>query len=216
MKKNILTFLLSLLFLSGNAQAKEGFNDGEFCCYVDSCVVNQNKFYAKVFGGANFLQDTRFSGNHVRFNTGYVASGSLGYDWCNGMRLEFEYAFRRNTISKIDFNSSEGSSHNGYFQTSSYMGNLLWDLPLYSLLFASCDIRPFVGAGVGYDYERIHSSNSRIIFNQKWHRFSWQVMTGFGFMLFCKTELSLEYKFHQGGCHFNNHSLGLGLKYKFW
>ena len=45
-----------------------------------------------------------------------------------GLRLEAEYAFRRNAIRKIHF-FAEGSSKHGHFQTSSYMANLLWDLP---------------------------------------------------------------------------------------
>jgi outer membrane autotransporter protein len=95
------------------------------------------------------------------------------------------------------------------------MANLLWDLPLSSWGCAFWNIQPFIGAGIGYDFQQMHSSNSRIIFNQKWHHFSWQVMAGLAYPLFCNTEITLEYKFHQGGCHFNNHSVGVGLVYKF-
>lgn len=207
MKKNILLLLMPLLFvMAADAQAQEWY--AEDCCCVDQ------SFYAKVFGGANFLQDTTISGNKSKYDTGYIIAGSLGYAWHYGLRLEGEYAYRRNTISKIHF-FGEGCSKHGHFQTSSYMGNLLWDVPL-SLCGCPCwDIRPFIGAGIGYDSQQMHSSNSRIIFNQKWHHFSWQVMAGLTYPIFCNTELSLEYKFHQGDCHFNNHSIGIGLLYKF-
>ncbi len=33
--------------------------------------------------------------------------------------------------------------------------------------------------------------------------------------IFCNTEISLEYKFHEGGSHFYNHSVGVGPAYKF-
>ena len=82
-----------------------------------------------------------------------------------GLRLEAEYAFRRNAIRKIDF-YAEGSSKHGHFQTSSYMANLLWDLPLSSWGCAFWNIQPFIGAGIGYDFQQMHSSNSRIVFNQ--------------------------------------------------
>ena len=131
-----------------------------------------------------------------------------------GLRLEAEYAFRRNAIKKIDF-FVEGSSKHGHFQTSSYMANLLWDLPLSSWGCAFWNIQPFIGAGIGYDFQQMHSSNSRIIFNQKWNHFSWQVMAGLAYPIFCNTEITLEYKFHQGGRHFYNHSIGIGLVYKF-
>ncbi len=62
-------------------------------------------------------------------------------------------------------------SKHGHFQTSSYMANLLWDLPLSSWGCAFWNIQPFIGAGIGYDFQQMHSSNSRIIFNQKWNQF---------------------------------------------
>ena len=130
------------------------------------------------------------------------------------MRLEAEYAFRRNDIRKIHF-FAEGFSKHGHFQASSYMANLLWDLPLSSWECAFWNIQPFIGAGIGYDFQQMHSSNSRIVFNQKWNHFSWQLMAGLAYPIFCNTEITLEYKFHQGGCHFYNHSLGVGLVYKF-
>ena len=39
-----------------------------------------------------------------------------------------------------------------------------------------------------------------------------RVMAGLAYPIFCNTEITLEYKFHQGGCHFHNHSIGVGLR----
>lgn len=239
MKKNILLFLMLLMLLivvTTDAQAQEsqawcsGDTEGaeacyyeDSCCYENSCCVdnsccvNRLNFYAKVFGGANFLQSTKISRNTSKYHTGYLVSGSLGYSWCYGLRLEGEYAFRRNAINKIHL-FGEGCSKHGHFQTSSYMVNLLGDVPLSWWSWWRCalwKVRPFVGAGIGYDCEHMHSSNSCIIFHQKWHHFSWQVMAGVAYPIFCKTELTLEYKYHQGGCHFKNHSVGVGLVYTF-
>lgn len=195
MKKNILFLLMS------------------FICAV-APEVSAEDFYAKVFGGANFLQNTKITQNRAKYDTGYIVAGSLGYTWCYGLSLEGEYAFRRNGIRKIHLHG-EGSSQNGHFQSSSYMANVLWDLPLSYFEFSCLDIRPFVGAGMGYDFQQMHATNSRVIFNQKWRHFSWQVMAGLAYPIFCNTELTLEYKFHQGGSHFNSNSIGLGLVYKF-
>lgn len=214
MKKNILRLLMSFLFLmAADAQAQDCC-DEDSCCYEDSCCVNEPNFYAKIFGGANFLQYTSIDRTKTTYQTGYIISGSLGYCWCYGLRLEGEYAFRRNAIEKIHF-FGEGSSKHGHFQTSSYMGNLLWDLPLSTWGCACRNIQPFIGAGIGYDFQRMHSSNSRIVFHQKWNHFSWQLMAGLAYPIFCNTDITLEYKFHQGGSHFNNHSIGVGLVYKF-
>ena len=208
MKKNILLFLMSLIFFMGaDAQAQEECDEG-------SCCVERTNFYAKILSGVNFLQNTAIEGNKSTYQTGYIIAGSLGYSWNYGLCLEAEYAFRPNAIKKIHF-FGEGFSNHGHFQASSYMVNLLWDLPLSSWNCAFWSIQPFIGAGIGYDFQQMHSSNSRVVFKQKWKHFSWQVMAGLAYPIFCNTEITLEYKFHQGGCHFNNNSIGVGLLYKF-
>lgn len=207
MKKTILLLLMSLLlFMAPEAQAEEGCED--------SCCEDGTQFYAKILGGVNFLQNTTINENRATYEPGYIIAGSLGYCWRYGLRLEAEYAYRRNSLSKIRF-FQQGRSHNGHYQASSYMANLLWDVPLSTWGCALGNIQPFLGAGIGYDFQQMHSSNSRVIFNQKWRHFSWQLMAGLAYPIFCNAEITLEYTFHQGGSHFNNHSLGVGLIYKF-
>ena len=199
MKKTIQRLITSLLIVSAaGVQAEE-------CCWEDSSGI-----YAKIFSGVNFLQSTSISGNKAKYNTGYIVSGSLGYSLGNGLHLEGEYAYRRNDISKIDFFLQTSSRH-GHVQTSSYMANLLWDLPLCSF----GDIQSYIGAGIGYDFTQMHASNCQIVFNQKWRRFSWQLMAGVAYPIYCNTEIILEYKFHQTSCLFNNNAIGIGLIYTF-
>ena len=215
MKKNISLLLLSvLLFMATDAPAQEGCNE-DTCCYEDSSCVSGTNFYAKILGGANFLQSARSGGVRSTYQTGYIIAGSLGYCWRYGLCLEAEYAFRRNALRKMDFSGRSFSMDHGHLQASSYMANLLWNLPLSSWGCTFWNIQPFIGAGIGYDFQQIHSSNSRFIFNQKRDHLSWQVMGGLAYPIFCNTEITLEYKFHQGSCHFYNHSVGAGLVYKF-
>lgn len=208
MKKNILFLLTSLLlFKAADVKAQEE-------CTEDLCFVNGTDFYARILGGVNFLQNTTLNGNKATYQAGYIISGSLGYSWCYGLCLEFEYAFRRNAISKVHFFNGE-ASRNGHVEASSYMANLVWNLPLSDWGCMLSNIQPFVGAGVGYDFHRMHSTNSRIVFNQRWKQVSWQVMTGLAFPIFCNAEMTLEYKFHRGSRHFYNQSVGVGFAYKF-
>jgi len=203
--------------MAADAQAQEG-SDKDSCCYEDSCCVYGKNFYVKFFSGPNFLQKTAIDGNYTTYNTGYIVDGSLGFCWRRyGLRLEAEYAFRRNAISEINFFLG-GSSENGHCQSSSYMGNLLWGMPLSSWWCSGSAFWktvPFIGAGLGYNFQQLHSSNSRIVFNQKWKQYSWQAMAGLAYPIFCNAEITLEYKFHQGGSHFYNHSVGVGLVYNF-
>lgn len=66
----------------------------EYCaeesCYYDSCGLETKNFYAKIFPGANFLQNFRIDGDKYKYQSGYVFSGSLGYRWCKGLSLEGE------------------------------------------------------------------------------------------------------------------------------
>lgn len=212
MKKKLFLILI-VCFTAFDAYAEELITANSLC--YQNCKCNYaNNLYAKIWGGANFLQNTNITDNKSTYQTGYVVSGSVGWGFCNGFCLEAEYAFRRNAIKKIHF-FGEGQSKHGHFQASSFMGNLIWDLPVTSWGCQFQDIQPYVGVGIGYDFQQMQSSNSRIIFKQKWNHFSWQVMTGVAYPIFCNTDITLEYKFHQGGSHFNNHSLGVGLVYKF-
>lgn len=203
MKKNRLLLLLSFLFFTiTDARAHEEYD------------MDETNFYARILSGVNFLQSTTSNGNKATYQAGYLVSGALGYSWCYGLSVEVEYQFRRNPIRKVYFVNGE-VSRKGHVQASSYMANLLWNLPLcnWGCLFSNA--QPFIGAGLGYDCQRMHSANSRIIFNQTWKQVSWQVMTGFAIPIFRNTEMTFEYKFHRGNKHFYNQSVGVGLTYKF-
>lgn len=208
MKKNILLFLMLLLVIrAGEGQAQD-------CYYGDSCCVDQTPFYGKFFAGANFLQNTEISRNKTSYDTGYILSGILGYNWCHGLRLEAEYSYRRNEIKKIDF-FVEDSAKNGHYRASSWMANLIWDLPLSSWGCGCWDIQPFIGGGIGYDFQKIHACNDRYVFHQTFNHFAWQLKAGVGYNICCDTDLTVEYIYHQSGCHFYNHAIGIGLIYKF-
>src|SRR5688500_8359008 len=111
MKKNTLLFLMSLLFvIAADARAQEGCYEGSYC-------VNETYFYAKILSGVNFLQNSGFDINKFTYRTGYIIAGSLGYCWRYGLRLEAEYAFRRNGIRKICF-FDESISMRGHVEIS--------------------------------------------------------------------------------------------------
>lgn len=200
MKKNFLLFLLSCTLFNA-VEAKERCREATFC-------FDRKNVYGKLFAGVNCLQNTTSQGNHADYVEGYILAGSLGYKWCEGLSLEGEYAYRRNQIKKIHF-FNQGYSHSGHFRTSSFMGNIVWDIPIHL-----CNLRPMIGAGIGYDWQHMHASNSRVVFDQSWNQFSWQLMAGIVYPILCNADVTLEYKFHQGGCRFYNHSVGVGLIYK--
>lgn len=167
----------------------------------DTRVGENNTFYAELFGGANFIQNTQ---KNSHYQTGYIISGSLGYRLCYGLRLEGEYAYRRNALKN-------GSS--GHFQSSSYMANVLWDFS--GLGFQCGPFYPFIGGGVGYDVQQIFA-NSEESCHDEMKDFAWQAMAGVAYPILCNADLFVEYKFHRGGfCHLYNHSIGMGISFRF-
>jgi opacity protein-like surface antigen len=181
--------------------------------YQQCCLTHSKNIYLKVFGGANFLQTERRDNVKSTYDTGYIISGSLGYCWDYGIRVEAEYAYRRNSLDKIHFFGRNFSMH-GHFQSSSYMANVLWDIPLENWGCCLWKLQPFIGGGIGYDFQQIHGKNTCMTYSIAKKGFAWQVMAGLAYPVFCNTEISLEYKFHQGGLSsIYNHSLGVGLKY---
>jgi len=150
--------------------------------------------YVEFFGGANFLHSKKYS-----FKPGGVISGIVGYQPCDGLSLEAEYAFRRNEASKALFRHRNLKMH-GYFQSSSFMANGLYKFP-YS----------FLGVGLGVASQKIHAYDAK----ETKVRFAWQVLAGIEYPTDFG-DISLQYKYYQGAfAHIHNHTLGIGLAYYF-
>lgn len=201
--KKIFTALVALLCLSGTAQAASCYKNYE-CLLNDSFC--RNRFYVELFGGANFLGREHQEGVSVQYKTGYVFSGALGYRWCYGLRLEGEYAFRRNGVENGP----------GHYHSSSYMGNLIWDMPITDWGCTLWGVVPFVGAGVGYDLQRAHASDGPVDLDGDKKGLAWQAIAGLYYPVLPNGHISLTYKFHRGKSdHIDNHSIGVGFTYTF-
>lgn len=222
MNKIILSLLSSFLIFT-NAQAN-------ICCDFLSSISN-GQFYAEIFSGANFLHGEVHDRVHLK--PGCVVSGSIGYRFCNGLRLEAEHSYRRNNFGKqrsyyTYLNRQRFSS--GYFQSFSYMANLLWDIPLCNWGCSFWNIQPFIGAGFGYEtkFNTLHFNfrnypNGMPFFGgfkgdetYKSEGFAWQVLAGLSYPIFCNTNISIEYRLHKANFEkAYNHAVGLGLMYNF-
>lgn len=183
-------------------------------CSSGTCQ-EENNFYSKFFGGVNFLQSESRRGIQADYQSGYVFSGALGCCWSSRVSLEVEYSFLKNSLREVHFLGRD-FSFDGHFQSSAYMVNLLWDLPLFNWgcdLWKAC---PRIGAGIGYDLQQVYAKNAGGTFNETNRHFGWQIIAGLVYHLSCCADISLEYKFHKGGFrHIYNQSLGIGLSFQF-
>jgi outer membrane protein OmpA-like peptidoglycan-associated protein len=140
--------------------------------------------YIGVGAGVNFMQDERLRSTTIgganfdlgktraRFDTGYRALASVGYGLGNGLRVEVEGDYFRNSLSRIGRNSS-GSVFNNSFQTLPVTArgdeekwggfvNAIFDVDTsrYGLGALPFAITPYLGAGVGY--LQTHNQDVRI------------------------------------------------------
>jgi len=168
-----------------------------------------NQLYAEIGIGVNFLQTETKHDIKPIYDPGYIVEASIGIHECYGLRLEAEFAYRRNSLNKVHF-FGQNFRRDGHFESFSYMGNVLWDVPW------TCVLKPYVGGGIGYDFQQTLTRGSGLSAKENKKDFAWQVIAGLQYDLPCSLDISLEYKFHQGG--FSNifcHSLALCLTYDF-
>ena len=89
---------------------------------------------------------------HIDHSVGWVALGSLGWGFGNGLRVEVEGSYRTNRMDsgRWDFfGTLPGplTNRSGGVSTAAVMANLFYDLRLGPVM-------PYVGAGIGYGWMR--------------------------------------------------------------
>jgi len=136
---------------------------------------------------------------------GFVALGSVGWGFGNGLRAEVEGSFRRNSIKNVGGCNTYGNSDCGGGSSSNYaiMVNALYDFNNVAPW-----IVPYVGAGVGYGWQSVN--NAHVPSNYYWMQellgggfsgttgnFAWQVIAGAAFPIAGVPGLSItaEYRF---------------------
>ncbi|WP_428394752.1 OmpA family protein [Lichenicoccus sp.] len=133
--------------------------------------------YVGLGAGVNFLQDeqARFSGvaasgigpsaTSLRFDPGFRTMASVGYGLGNGVRLEIEGDYFRNTLSsvgQIGGNAERPASAQGAEEKYGGFVNAIYDVDptLFGFGALPFGITPYLGAGIGY--LRSHNQGLRI------------------------------------------------------
>jgi OOP family OmpA-OmpF porin len=190
------------------AAALTSFNSAE--------AMSREGFYIGGLGGGNFLH-TRCK---PHYNTGYAAGGFLGYEWCDGLRVEAEGTYRHNTRKLHHAGDADNERSKNHLHSWSFMGNVLYDfnisgwdscLPCWSSCWTSC-ITPYVGAGIGWSHQRFqHASH-----HNKYTGFAWQVIGGLAYEINECMDIALDYRFNKGHAErIYNNSLSALVRYKF-
>ncbi len=117
----------------------------------------------------------------MKFETGYLLVGSLGYRWEQGFRTELEIAYR----------NAGAEPRDGHQDVLSGMANALFEVGIGTNFY------PYLGAGVGIANTRWDSVQSGFgpVYHDESSGFQWQAIVGAEFPLNEKTNLFVDYRF---------------------
>jgi outer membrane protein OmpA-like peptidoglycan-associated protein/outer membrane protein W len=156
--------------------------------------------YVSLEGGTSILNPTNANvydegvNGKILFKNSYAGAASVGYGFGDGFRVELSGNFYRNYASKSDSNVGSYKTTGGS-NTYGPMFNVLYDID------AGLPIFPYVGAGVGYQYQHFDSSLKSATGSIAGDKgsFAYNVIAGVAYPLPMVPGLSLtlDYKFMQ-------------------
>lgn len=203
MKKLLLSIITLLTISSTNIKASEGV-------------------YAQALGGAGWINSKTICTKKTKFDTGYLVGGSVGYEFCNGLRIEGEYTYRHNKEKsqkniaftkdiKIEKPSFLRKGHSR-ISTHAEMANVIWNAPVLS------GLKTYIGAGIGYAQTKTSfghemSADDKTSYGvnfdkrQKCSGFAWQTIAGVAYPISDRVSVGVEYRFFQAKKKNNNNNV---------
>lgn len=149
-------FMLLAAFAIGGSALHAEAPDEDCCCSI-TCG-----YYLSGFGGISWWidhfgvqSDAVGAVGEFEMEMGYNIGGAFGYRLCNGLRMEFEVAYRNTDYGDVKAHNAAGSGitferiENSDWDITSYMVNIALDDQI--ILCGEC-YRPYFGFGLGAAY----------------------------------------------------------------
>jgi outer membrane protein OmpA-like peptidoglycan-associated protein len=161
----------------------------------------QSGFYVGAAAGANWLADTDHAWppagvTALGWDLGFALSGSVGYAYGNGIRVEAEFSYRDNDADTLSGPAFGTVNAGGRARTYGLMLNALYDFNF------GWPIIPYVGAGIGYQWHQFGSVRSNVVggtadFDGDFGNFAYQAIIGAAVPIAAVPGLSLtlDYRF---------------------
>jgi OmpA-OmpF porin, OOP family len=196
-------------------------------CAGHAAAQPANGWYMGLEGGGNWVSenDTTFSTSlptsgpaPIEFDTGWTGIATAGYAFPGNWRVEAEAGYRHNDVDTIN---GIANGAGGELNTTSLMGNVLYDIPLTERMTVS------LGAGAG----AVHTEfDDGVIDQDEDTAFAYQGIAGVSYALSPRTDLTMNYRYlrsdalefqgrHVGHTDFydtddvQNHTVTVGLKF---
>ena len=158
--------------------------------------------YVSLSGGTSIANPIGFENRNagtsgkINFRNSYAGDTAVGYGFGDGFRVELNGEFFRNTAHKLDYNGTGAQTlANGGMNTYGPMVNALYDIDVGLPIF------PYVGAGVGYQWQKMVTPIKSEFDGVGGTRgsFAYNIIAGVAYPLPMVPGLSLtgEYKFTQ-------------------
>jgi outer membrane protein OmpA-like peptidoglycan-associated protein/outer membrane protein W len=157
--------------------------------------------YVSLEGGTSianpggFENRTAGTSGKITYKNSYAAATAVGYGFGDGFRVELNADFNRNTVHKFSYNGGGAALASGGLNTYGPMVNALYDIDVGLPIF------PYVGAGVGYQWQKFVNPARSTFDGVGGTRgsFAYNIIAGVAYPLPGVPGLSLtgEYKFTQ-------------------
>lgn len=196
-------------------------------CSISATAGPNNGWYMGLEGGGNWVSDNdaTFSTSlptsgpaTLGFDTGWAGIATAGYAFKGNWRLEAEFGYRHNEIATIN---GFVASPKGELNSSSLMGNLLYDIPLTDRLTAS------LGAGAGAVHVEFDDG---VLDQDEDTSFAYQGIAALNYAVTPRMDLTVNYRYLRSdaaefqGAHlghtdfydtdkFENQTVTIGLRY---
>lgn len=189
-----------------------------------AALAQPQGFYLGLGGGANWTSDSDAEGPRINstidFDTGWLGSLSGGYSFANGIRTEFETAYRSNSVDSV----SNAIGAQGDATSWALMGNLYYDFR------NSSRFTPYVGVGLGtvnVDADGVVPATGARINDNDW-AFAYQGIAGVSFAATDALSVFGDYRYLRAHdpeftttdnrnveADYANHGVMIGLRYSF-
>ncbi len=186
------------------------------CCPVEYCPIfnccdrseRWTNVYLGVEGGFNWTVTHSVHGYNPKTDLGYCVGAILGYQFPQGVALEFEAAYRNNAVDFVDyFGLKINAEHNIW--CLSWLGNVVYEIPYWCW-------KPFFGAGIGFSSEHAKATSFDLPSDKVTKNFSAQAIIGFDYNVWRGLDVGIEYKYlHVLSSHIDNHGLMADVKW-YW
>lgn len=207
--------LFALVILSSFAYSEENSwaeSTSESCCQENCCDTPcfLTNVYFGIEGGLNWASCESVGGCKDDTDMGYSLGGLLGYLFPIGIGMEFEVAYRTNSVDHINYRYyGMKIDTDKNISCISYLGNLYYELPCWC-------VKPYAGFGLGYSNEHARLTQYNLPTDKNFNNFTYQFIAGLDYNLCGNLDIGVGYKYlHVVSSFIDNNSLLFDLKWHF-